>query len=306
MARRLFNLDFMGVRNYAFALSAVLMLGSVILLATRGLNLGLEFTGGTIVEMSFASPEDPEDIRLALEHEGYPNSIVQNAGSRTDFVIRTPPKAGHEVQTLGNEIGAVLAKRYEGSKVTRIEFVGPVVGGELRESGGLGLLLSFIVVGIYVMFRYTAKFSIGAIVALIHDPVITVGMFSAFQWTFDLPALVAVLAIIGYSINDTVVIFDRVRENFRLVRRATPYETINLSLNQTLDRTIGTHASTQLMVIALLLVGGEAVRGFSIAFFIGVVVGAYSSIYIAAAIVLLLGITREELLLPQKERDATP
>jgi len=306
MARRVYNIDFMGVRKIALAVSAAMIVVSIALLVVRGLNFGLEFTGGTIVEMSFVNGEDPEAIRLALEHQGFPNSVVQTAGTRNDFVIRTPPQAGREVQTLGNEIGALLAKEFEGSKVTRIEFVGPVVGGELRESGGLGLLLSLLVVGIYIMFRYSGKFAIGALAALVHVPIITLGLFAAFRWTFDLPTLAAVLAIIGYSINDTVVIFDRIRENFRVVRRGTPVEIINLSLNQTLDRSIGTHFMTQLMVIALLLVGGEVVRGFSLAFFIGVIVGAYSSIYIAANIVVMMGIQREELLVPSKERDATP
>jgi len=306
MARRVYNIDFMGVRRGAFVLSGVLMIVSIVLLAVFGLNYGLEFTGGTLVEMSFSEPTDPDKVRDILEKEGYANSVVQNAGTPRDLVVRTPPVVGHEMQKLGNEIGATLGRHFDGSKINRIEFVGPVVGGELRDSAGLGLLLSLAVVGIYVMFRYTAKFAIGALVALVHDPIITLGAFAAFRWTFDLPSLAAVLAIIGYSINDTVVIFDRIRENFRTVRKATPIETINLSLNQTLDRSIGTHFMTMLMVLALLFVGGEIVRGFSLALFIGVIVGAYSSIYIAANIVVLLGITREEFLLPEKERDTAP
>ena len=306
MARRIYNIDFMGVRQIAFWISGVLMVGSLVLLAVFGLNYGLEFTGGTLVEMSFAQPTDPDKVRDVLEKAGFKNSVVQNAGTPRDVVVRTPPVAGHETQKLGNEIGDTLGKNFDGAKVNRIEFVGPVVGGELRDSAGIGLLLSLLSIGIYVMFRYTAKFAIGALVALIHDPVITLGAFAAFRWTFDLPSLAAVLAIIGYSINDTVVIFDRIRENFRTVRKATPIETINLSLNQTLDRSIGTHFMTMLMVIALLFLGGEVVRGFSLALFIGVIVGAYSSIYIAANIVVLLGIKREEFLLPEKERDTAP
>jgi len=306
MARRVYNIDFMGVRKIAFWISGVLIVGSFALLGWKGLNYGLEFTGGTLVEMSFAEPTDPDKVREVLEQAGFANSVVQNAGTPRDVVVRTPPVVGHEMQKLGNEIGDTLGKHFDGSKVNRIEFVGPVVGGELRDSAGIGLLLSLVSIGVYVMFRYTAKFAIGALVALVHDPVITLGAFALFRWTFDLPSLAAVLAIIGYSINDTVVIFDRIRENFRTVRKATPVETINLSLNQTLDRSIGTHFMTMLMVVALLFVGGEVVRGFSLALFIGVIVGAYSSIYIAANIVVLLGIKREEFLLPEKERDTAP
>jgi preprotein translocase subunit SecF len=306
MAQRKYNIDFMGIRQWAFALSAVLMVGSIVLLATRGLNYGLDFTGGTLVEMSFSEPVAPEQVRQTLEREGFADSVVQNFGSEREILVRTPPQEGRAPERVGNEIGAVLGEAFAGATVTRIEFVGPAVGEELRESGGLALLLALGVVGIYIMFRFTGKFAAGATIALIHDPIITLGAFAAFGWTFDLPALAAVLSVIGYSINDTIVVFDRIRENFRIVRKATPVETINISLNQTLDRTIGTSFMTLLAVLALLFVGGEVVRSFSIALLIGILVGTYSSVYIAANVVVALGIKREDLLLPEKEADTAP
>jgi preprotein translocase subunit SecF len=305
MARRKYNIDFMGIRYGAFAFSMVLLLGSLALLGFRGLNFGLDFTGGTLVEMSFGESADPERVRQVLEREGVTNSVVQNFGTERDILVRTPPQAGREMQALGNLIGDVLSREFAGAALTRIEFVGPAVGEELRETGGLALLLALGVVSVYIMFRYTGKFAIGATVALIHDPIVTLGAFAAFGWTFDLPALAAVLAVIGYSINDTIVVYDRIRENFRLIRRATPIETINISLNQTLDRTIGTSFMTLLAVLSLLLFGGEVVRSFALALLIGVVIGTYSSVYIAANTVVLLGIKREDLLLPEKERESS-
>jgi preprotein translocase subunit SecF len=306
MARRKYSFDFMGIRGWAFGISATLVVASLVLLGVKGLNYGLDFTGGTLVEMTFESPADPEQVRLSLEREGFANSVVQQFGSERDLIVRAPPQEGRAPERVGNEIGDALAGEFAGAKVTRIEFVGPAVGEELRESGGLALLLALGVVGVYVMFRYTGKFAVGATLALLHDPILTLGAFALFGWTFDLPALAAVLSVIGYSINDTIVVFDRIRENFRLLRKATPVETINISLNQTLDRTIGTSFMTLLAVLALLFAGGEVVRSFSIALLIGIVVGTYSSVYIAANVVVMLGIDREDLLVPEKERDTAP
>jgi preprotein translocase subunit SecF len=297
------NIDFMGVRRPAVAISIALVLGSLVSLAVQGLNLGLDFTGGTLVELAFPSPTDPQRVRSDLEAAGFEKGVVQNFGTERDLLIRMPPQTGHEEATIGNAVFAALQGNYPGVELRRSEFVGPAVGEELREKGGLAMIASLICVMIYIMFRFTSKFAIGAVVALIHDAIITLGSFSLFQWNFDLTGLAAVLAIIGYSINDTIVVFDRIRENFRAMRRATPEQTINVSINQTLDRTIGTSSTVLLVLIALALFGGEVVHGFSLSLIVGVIAGTYSSIYIAANLLVMLGMSREDLLTPEKERE---
>ena len=296
------NIDFMGPRRPAIGVSLVLVVASLISLAVQGLNYGLDFTGGTLVEVTFEAPANPEDVRMTLETGGFADGVVQNFGTERDVLIRMPPQQGREQATLGNANGDALAARYEGVKLQRIEFVGPAVGEELRESGGIAMLVSFASVLIYIMFRFTGKFAISSVVALIHDVIVTLGAFSIFQWSFDLPGLAAVLAIIGYSINDTIVIFDRVRENFPLMRRATPVETINASLNQTLDRTIGTATSTLLVLVSLAVLGGDVVLGFALALIVGVTVGTYSTVYVAANLLVVLGISREDMLIPEKDK----
>ncbi|HET6471461.1 MAG TPA: protein translocase subunit SecF [Pseudomonadales bacterium] len=300
-------INFMALRKHGAVFSIVLSLVSLVSFFWHGLNYGLDFTGGTLVEVQFSQPVVAEDVRTSLEHAGINEAVVQHFGSERDVLIRVPPQKGESEALLADHVKSALADKYPGVDLRRSEFVGPAVGAELRESGGLAMIAALAAVMVYMMFRFTSKFGIGAVVALIHDVVVTIGMFSIFQWTFDLPTLAAVLAVIGYSVNDTVVVADRIRENFRKLRRGTPIEIINISLTQTLDRTIMTSFTTLLVVIALFLFGGESVRGFSIALIVGIVFGTYSSTYVAAGIVLALGNTREDLMLPEKSaRDDAP
>jgi preprotein translocase subunit SecF len=302
MAREAFNIDFMGARKIAALISGALVLISIVALSVQWLNLGLDFTGGTLLEVEFEQPEDPEAVRGWLEESGFRNGVVQNFGTPTDLLVRMPPQEGQAQETLGNRVLDALRASSETSvELRRVEFVGPAVGEELREDGGLAMLLALGLVMIYIMFRFTGKFSVGAVVALIHDVIITFGFFALFQWTFDQSVLAAILAVIGYSLNDTIVVSDRIRENFRLIRRAQPLEVINISLNQTLGRTLITSLTTLLVLFALLIFGGELIRGFAIALIIGVGVGTYSSIYVAASVLVTMGISREDLLMPVKE-----
>jgi preprotein translocase subunit SecF len=293
-------INFMSLRRYGAIFSIVVMVISLGSLVTRGLNFGLDFTGGTLVEVKFVDPVPAEGVRDSLAAAGIHEAVVQHFGSDRDVLIRVPPQKGESEALLSDHLRAALSSKYPGVDMRRSEFVGPAVGAELRESGGLAVLVALAGVMLYMMFRFTSKFGIGAVVALIHDVVVTVGAFSVFQWTFDLPTLAAVLAVIGYSVNDTVVVADRIRENFRKVRRGTPVEIVNLSLTQTLGRTMMTSLTTLLVVVALLIMGGETVRGFSIALIVGIVFGTYSSTYVAAAVTLALGNTREDLMLPEK------
>lgn len=300
-------INFMGLRKYGAVLSIAVMVISLGSLVTRGLNFGLDFTGGTLVEVKFVDPVAPEGVRVSLANAGVADAVVQHFGSERDVLIRVPPQKGESEALLGDHLRAALTSNYPGVEMRRSEFVGPAVGAELRETGGLAVLVALAGVMGYMMFRFTSKFGIGAVVALIHDVVVTVGAFSVFQWTFDLATLAAVLAVIGYSVNDTVVVADRIRENFRKLRRGTPVEIVNLSLTQTLGRTMMTSLTTLLVVVALFVAGGDSVRGFSIALIVGIVFGTYSSTYVAAATTLALGNTREDLMLPEKgARDDAP
>lgn len=293
--------DFMGVRKIAIGLSLVLLLIAVISLFWRGLNLGLDFTGGTLVEVAIQPPMHPDMVRDVLEAAGFQNALVQRFGEAGSISVRLPARSGRDAAVLGDRILATL--KGEGPEVVlrRAEFVGPAVGEELREQGGAALISALALVMLYIMFRFLFKFAVGAVVALVHDVVITLGAFSLFHWNFDLPVLAALLAVIGYSLNDTIVVSDRIRENFRRVRLGQPIEVINLSLNQTLGRTLITSMTTLLVLLSLLIFGGELIRGFALALAIGVVVGTYSSIYVAANSLLMMRIKREDLLLPEKE-----
>ncbi len=301
-------IDFMRARTYAAVFSIAIIVICIGSLIFRGINFGLDFTGGTLVEVEFAEPVSPESVRATLTGVGLSEAVVQNFGTERDLLIRVPPIKGESQALLGDRLRSALAAQYKGVELRRSEFVGPAVGSELMETGGLAMLAALGSILAYIMFRFTTKFAIGAVAALIHDTIVTVGAFSVFQWSFDLPALAAVLAVIGYSVNDTIVVADRIRENFRKLRRGTPSEIINISLTQTLDRTIMTSFTTVLVVLSLLFVGGEAVRGFSQALIVGVAFGTYSSTYVAAAIVLATGNTREELMVPDKgsARDDAP
>ena len=302
MADVQFNIDFMGWRRVATGFSIALVVISLISLGVRWLNLGLDFTGGTLVEVEFEQPQAPERVRGWLEDAGFQNGVVQNFGTPTDLLVRMPPQQGQDQSRLGDRVLETLrAAAAGGVELRRSEFVGPAVGEELREDGGMAMLLALGLVMIYIMLRFTGKFSVGAVVALAHDVIITFGFFSLFQWTFDQSVLAAVLAVIGYSLNDTIVVSDRIRENFRLIRRGRALDIVNTSLNQTLGRTLVTSMTTLVVLVALLLFGGEMIRGFAIALIIGVMIGTYSSIYVASNVLLAMGISREDLLVPVKE-----
>lgn len=295
------NFDFMSKRKIALVASATMLVVSVASLLFLGINRGLGFTGGVLVEVGFETPIDPAEIRSLLEQSGYDNAVVQILGSETDIVIRVPPGDDVDQSNVGTDIHELLEDAYTTVDLRRSDYVGPAVGDELTEQGGLALLVALISIMVYIMFRFTGKFSLGAVAALIHDVVIVIGIFSLTQWTFDLPELAALLAVIGYSLNDTIVVSDRIRENFRTSKRGTPIEIINRSLNQMLGRTLVTSMTTLLVLVALLIAGGEQLRGFASALSIGVIVGTYSSIYVAASMLLMLGIQGEDLAIPEKE-----
>jgi len=301
------HVDFMGKRLIATALSALLLLVALGSLGTQGLNLGLDFTGGSLVEVKLAEKVDPQAVRGFLVDAGFTNGTVQTFGSDEDLLIRVPPQADADPAAqvgLGDDIFRALAENYPGIVLLQSNYVGPAVGDELAEDGGLALLTALIIVMLYILFRFTKQFSVGAVVALAHDVVIVLGCFSVFQWTFDLTVLAALLAVIGYSLNDTIVVSDRIRENFRKARRGLPVEIINTALNQTLGRTLVTSLTTLFVLLALLFAGGEVIRGFATALSIGVVIGTYSSIYVAANVLLAMNISREDLLVPEPETDA--
>lgn len=295
------NIDFMAGRKIAAAISVLLVLSSVVALAVKGLNFGLDFTGGTLLEVGFETEVDPETVRQQLEADGYRDGVVQYFGTNTELLIRMPPQDNIDQSKLGDEIVGELRNTFANVELRQSNFVGPAVGQELTEDGGLAMLAALAVVMVYILFRFTKQFAVGAVVALVHDVVIVLGLFAVFGWTFDLPVLAALLAVIGYSLNDTIVVSDRIRENFRRSRRDDSVATINKSLNQTLGRTLVTSGTTLFVLLALLFLGGEMIRGFASALTIGVVVGTYSSIYVAATVLLAMNISREDLLIPEKE-----
>jgi preprotein translocase subunit SecF len=293
------TIDFMGQRKLAMLFSLTLLLISIGSLATRQLNWGLDFTGGTLVEVHYSETADLNAIRSTLNTEGYSGAIVVSFGTDRDVMIRLPK--GYSDQQ-GTELLASLQEAFAGSvELRRIEFVGPQVGDELREQGGLAMLLALGLVMLYIAFRFQLKFAVGAVVALVHDVIITLGFFSITAMEFDLTVLAALLAVIGYSLNDTIVVSDRIRENFRKIRRADPVEVINISLTETLGRTLVTSLTTLLVLAALALFGGEMIYGFAIALIVGVAIGTYSSIYVAASTLLLMGVSKEDLMIPVKE-----
>ena len=300
------QVDFMGKRLIAMVFSAVLLTVSLGSLFFQGLNLGLDFTGGSLVEVKLASKVDPQVVRGYLVESGFANGTVQTFGSDEDLLIRVPPQqelgiAGQA--SLGDDIFTALAAQYPEIVLQQSNYVGPAVGDELAQDGGLALLTALLVVMLYILFRFTKQFSVGAVVALAHDVIIVLGCFSLFRWTFDLTVLAALLAVIGYSLNDTILVSDRIRENFRRARRGAPVEIINEALNQTLGRTLVTSLTTLFVLLALLLAGGEVISGFATALSIGVVIGTYSSIYVAANVLLIMNVTREDLLVPEPEQD---
>ena len=295
------DMNFMGMRKIAAALSIVLILTSIGSLIFQGLKLGLDFTGGTLIEVAYETSANVNDIRKTLEVNGYEDVTVQHFGSEEDVLVRM--KEAYRAN-LGDEVLLVLQNASEEDVVLRrAEFVGSQVGEELRDEGGLALLLALAVVMIYVAARFQFKFSVGAVVALMHAVIIILGFFSLMQIDFDLTVLAALLAVIGYSLNDTIVVADRIRENFRIIRQMQPIDVINRSLTQTLGRTLVTSLTTLLVLLALLWVGGELIHNFALALTIGVVVGTYSSIYVSANILLYMDISREDLLPPEETEE---
>lgn len=292
-------INFMGQRKLAVLFSIVLLVGTIGSLATRELNWGLDFTGGTLVEVHYSETADLKGIRSTLEAEGFAGAIVVSFGTDRDVLIRLP-KGYSDKQ--GAELLQKLQSAYSGTvELRRIEFVGPQVGDELREQGGLAMLLALGLVMLYIAFRFQFKFALGAVVALIHDVLVVLGFFSITGMEFDLTVLAAILAVIGYSLNDTIVVSDRIRENFRKIRKGAPIEVINISLTETLGRTLVTSLTTALVLAALALFGGEMIHGFAIALLVGVFIGTYSSIYVAANTLLLMGVSKEDLMIPVRE-----
>ena len=293
------SIDFMAKRKIAGILSIILVLLSLGSLAVNQLKLGLDFTGGTLVEVAFEKAPELNQLRAQLESSGFDDVVVQNFGTDRDVLVRLGQGFS---PTVGDDVLQALRQSTEsGVELKRAEFVGAQVGEELRDQGGIGMLLALALVMLYVAFRFQFKFSVASVVALAHDVIIMLGMFSIFQLDFDLTVLAAVLAVIGYSLNDTIVVFDRVRENFRRLRTGDAVEIVNVSLNQTLGRTLITSLTTILVLLALFFFGGELIHNFAVALLVGVVVGTYSSIYVAANILLLMKIDREDLMLPEKE-----
>jgi preprotein translocase subunit SecF len=292
-------INFMGVRHVAFALTVLLTLVSLGSLAVKGLNFGLDFTGGTLIELSYEQPVPLDQVRTQLSRSGFDGAVVQSFGATTDVLVRMPG----DDPMMSERIADALRGGKGASAVTvkRVEFVGPAVGEELRDQGGLGMLLALGGILVYVAFRFQWKFGLGAVLSLFHDVVLVLGVFSLFQITFDLTVLAAVLAVIGYSLNDTIVIFDRIRENFRVLRKAELLENINISTTQTLLRTLATSVSTLLAVGALMFFGGENLWGFSLALLIGVGAGTYSSVYVAGMLLVWLKLTRDDLIPPVVE-----
>jgi preprotein translocase subunit SecF len=289
----------MGQRKLAAAFSVVLLLIAIVSLSIKQLNWGLDFTGGTLVEVHYSDTVPLEDVRRTLEEGGFERAIVVSFGSDRDVLIRLPK--GYSDKD-GARLLEQLQQAWAGDvELRRIEFVGPQVGDELREQGGLAMLLALGLVMLYVAFRFQFKFSVGAVIALIHDVLITLGFFSLLAIDFDLTVLAALLAVIGYSLNDTIVVSDRIRENFRKIRKATPTEVINVSLTQTLGRTLVTSLTTLLVLVALAVFGGDMIHGFAVALIVGVMIGTYSSIYVAANTLLLLGVSKEDLMIPVRE-----
>jgi preprotein translocase subunit SecF len=293
----------MGPRRVAYAVSAILMVLSVVVLATRGLNFGLDFTGGTLIEVSFPGDADPDLVRSNLRGAGLGDAVVQTFGAASDIVVRIPPRdAGESNAELSTVVLQALQQGVEGEVVMRrVEFVGPQVGDELAEQGILAVVYALIGIFMYVMFRFQWRFSAGAVAALMHDVIITMGIISLFHVEFDLTVVAALLAVIGYSLNDTIVVFDRIRENFPRMGKSTPVEVLDRSLNETLSRTIMTGVTTLMVLAALFIFGGEIIHAFAFTLIIGIIVGTYSSIYVASAVSLELGISKYDLLVVEKE-----
>lgn len=297
------NFDFMGRSGIALVLSAVLIAVSIGSLVTRGLNFGLDFTGGTLIEVSFPAAADIEQVRTNLKDAGLNDAVVQTFGAASDIVVRIPPRS--EEESTAEISTVVLAALQQGIdeevEMLRVEFVGPQVGEELTEQGILAVIYALIGIFLYIMFRFQWRFSVGAVIALVHDIIISMGMISLIQIQFDLTVVAALLAVIGYSLNDTIVLFDRIRENFPRMLKSAPTVVVNTSVNQTLSRTVMTSLTTLLVLVALFVFGGEIIHAFAFTLIVGVIIGTYSSIYVASTSLLRLGVSKFDLLQVEKE-----
>lgn len=295
------HIDFMGQRNWSAALSITVFAVSIFFLVTRGLNFGLDFTGGTQLELRYEQAVDFEAVTEQLETSGFENVQVVQYGTVNDILVKIANREGVSEQELGHKVLNALKSYDSHVELRRVEFVGAEVGAHLAEQGGLAVLVSLIAIMIYIAMRFEYRFSISAAVALMHDPIVILGIFAYAQLDFDLGTLAAVLAILGYSLNDSIVVFDRVRENFRKIRKGSASEVMNLSINQTLSRTIMTSALTLIVVSALFFFGGESLHSFSTALLIGIIVGTYSSIYVSGALALVLGLSKSDLMNTSKK-----
>ena len=296
------DIDFLGKRKLALIFSSLLVIVSIGSLVVKQLPLGIDFTGGTLVEIGYEQAADLTALRNALDANGFKDATVQHFGTSKDVLIRLKPEEGlNNAQISSQVLKAININTEQQGELRRVEFVGPQVGDELAEDGGLALLYSMFGILFYVAWRFEYKFALGSVVALIHDVIITLGFFSLFELAFDLTVMAAILAVIGYSLNDTIVVYDRIRENFRKLRKGASKEVMNVSLNQTLSRTLMTSFTTILVLIALAVLGGEIIHNFAIALLVGVIIGTYSSIYVASPVVLALGVSKEDLMVPEKE-----
>ncbi len=296
------QLDFMGQRRWTLILSATLIVVALVSLLVRGLNFGIDFTGGTLIEVGYPEPPDLVEVRATLAEAGFEEAVVQPFGTARDVLVRVAPRGELSKAELSTQLIGALQRASNGQlDLRRVEFVGPQVGEHLTEQGGLAMLIALGAILVYVAFRFEYRFALGSVTALIHDVIITLGVFSVLGLEFDLTVLAAVLAVIGYSLNDTIVVFDRIRENFRKMRKGTPIGIINTSLNQTFSRTVMTSATTLLVLLALFFLGGELIHGFSTALIVGVLVGTYSSIYVASTTLVTLGVSKADLMAVPKE-----
>lgn len=302
------RIRFLERRRYWYAVSALVIIGSIVAVAIRGLNFGIEFTGGVVIEAHFPVAPDVERLRASLGGAGLRDALVQRFGTTQDVLVRLPPAEGEAAREATEQVRAALAAVEPGVEIRRTESVGPQAGRELAEKGATALLMALLFIGLYVIMRFQWKFSVGAIVAVLHDPFVVIGWFAITGLTFDLSVMAALLAVIGYSLNDTVVVFDRVRERLVQMRKASPLEVMDTAINETLSRTLLSSGTTMIVVVALALFGGEALRPFGVALLVGIVVGTYSSIYVAGALALDLGLSQRDLMPPEKrgEVDALP
>ena len=300
--KRKTSFRFMGLRRRWYVVSGVLILASFLLLAFRGLNFGIDFTGGVVLELSMPHAADLEKVRGALGEAGFGDAVVQSFGTSRDVLVRVLPAEGMDVNAVSAKVLTALQTYEPAAELRRTEVVGAQVGQELAEKGALAALFAFLLIMAYVALRFQWKLAVGSIVAALHDPIIILGIFSATQMTFDLPALAAVLAVVGYSLNDTVVVFDRIRERFILTRKGAPAEIIDLAINETLSRTLMTSVTTLIAVLSLLIFGGDVLKSFSVALAIGVLVGTFSSIFVASSIALDLKLTARDLMPAQREK----